>query len=146
MSLWTRVCPVCGVELPERGNRRLYVPWRRGYRLVHAGVCADQVEAQGVLELAGKPEVVDVVTLVRMRRLTQLLGREDERGELARQPGEDVLPLMRRLARLDQPEVGDGLADRAQRPLLSHDQLVHHMRQLAHPPQLCGPNRTEVSG
>lgn len=140
---WPRICPVCGDELPERGNRRRYVSWKRGFRLVHDGACAQAIDAQGVLELAGKAEVVDVVTLVRMRRLAQLLGCQHEGSELLRQPFEHVLALMRRLARLDQPQVGDGLGDRLQGGLLSRDQLVDHMRQLVQRLEVSGPSRTE---
>jgi hypothetical protein len=144
VSWWPRKCPVCRLELPERGNSRRYVPWRRGFRLVHAGACAAAIDAQGVLELDRQPDRVDVVTLVRVRRLAQLLGRENERGELARQPLERVTALMRRLANLEQPFVGGPLGDRRQRPLLRHNELVDHMRQLAHQPKACAPARTEA--
>jgi hypothetical protein len=60
---WPDNCPVCGDELPPRGARRLYVPWRRGFRRVHAGACAEAIEAQGVLDLAPpkpRPALVEV--------------------------------------------------------------------------------------
>lgn len=114
MSWWPRNCPVCRQELPEKGNRRRYVPWLLGFRLVHADACAAAIDAQGVLELDRKPDVgVDVVTLVRFRRLAQLVVRQGERGDVTRQLFPDVTPLARRLAALDQEEVGRGPADRS---------------------------------
>lgn len=50
MTDWPLVCPVCREPLPERGNRRVRIPWEGGrLRLVHAGACAEAVEAQGAL-------------------------------------------------------------------------------------------------
>jgi hypothetical protein len=42
-------CPVCHEPLPERGNRRVRIPWLAGKpRLVHPA-CAPQAEAQASL-------------------------------------------------------------------------------------------------
>lgn len=44
-------CPVCGEDLPERGNRRRRIPWRGGRKyLVHAA-CAERLDAEPQLEL-----------------------------------------------------------------------------------------------
>ena len=43
------ICPVCREPLPERGNRRVRIPWLGGkQRLVHEA-CAPRVEAQDAL-------------------------------------------------------------------------------------------------
>ena len=56
---WPPVCPVCSEELPERGNRRLPIPWLGGrVRLVHAA-CAPLVDAQGQLSPEPEPSPQD---------------------------------------------------------------------------------------
>jgi hypothetical protein len=134
--MWTRICPVCREELPERGNRRRYVPWKRGFRLVHAGACAEAIDAQGVLELEQrKPDVVDVVSLVRIRRLAQLLRREGEGGELLGELFPDVHRLAVALAGLDQEHAG-------RRPGYRTREL---MRLLVQPAEVSAPARTEAT-
>lgn len=135
MSWWPRMCPVCRRELPERGNRRRYVPWLLGFRLVHAGACADAIDAQGVLELDRQADVVDVVTLVRLRRLAQLVVGEGERGEITRELFPDVKRLARRLAGLDQEE-GGGRLGYGPRELL---------QLLVQRPEVSAPARTEAA-
>lgn len=53
MSFWPETCAVCRDELPERGNRRVPIPWLGGRRrLVHAR-CVGEVEAQATLDVGG---------------------------------------------------------------------------------------------
>lgn len=165
--LWPRICPVCREELPERGNRRVYVPWKRGFRLVHAGKCFDAIDAQGVLELDRKA-VFDPVRLARMRaivraitrrypplgdaerlavaRVAKLLGREDERAELVDERRECVRRVARLLARLDQVDGARAAEDRSEHRLLADDELVDNrsqLGQLAHAREVSGQARTE---
>lgn len=66
---WSVNCPVCLEPLPERGNRRVYVPWKRAFKLVHDGACADAIDAQGVLDLTPpKRRRLSPVQLVRARQ------------------------------------------------------------------------------
>jgi hypothetical protein len=161
-----RICPVCRQELPERGNRRRYVPWKRGFRLVHAGACADAIDAQGLLDL-DRPVEWETPTLQLMRRLAeftlglpleelpriaiakvaQLLGREGEGREPLHEPLEDIGALCRRLAALDQTEVARAFQHRLERRLLRGDQLPDDRPQLAlaHGREVSAPARTEAS-
>lgn len=142
---WPRTCPVCLAELPETGNRRVYVPWKRGYRLVHAGECFDAIDAQQVLEATTvvneKPRRVDPVLLVRCRARVQALL---ERYEPLEHTREELTAIARlRVARLDQPLVRDESPEQLER-------LCHHARQLvdrvlAHGREVSAPARTEAA-
>jgi hypothetical protein len=142
VSWWPRKCPVCRQELPERGNARRYVPWCRGFRLVHADACAAAIDAQGVLELdRRKAEVVDPVTLVRARAAIQRLLDRD-------QPVEHTLEHLialacERVTLLAQKLVRDESADDLNRSPEQLRQLVD--RVLAHRPEVSGPARTEAT-
>jgi hypothetical protein len=143
VSFWPRKCPVCREELPERGNRRVYVSWKRGYRLVHAGACCDAIKAQGVLELERRqPDVVDAVTLVRARAAVQHLFDRDQPAQHTR---EYLLALARSrvLALLSEKFVGDEGPEDLDR---SPEQLRKFVdRVLAHRPEVSAPTRTELA-
>lgn len=142
---WPTICPVCREELPERGNRRLHVPGR-GLRLVHAGSCAEQVEAQGVLDLTSPPPLrPDPVLVARMRRFAEL-GHRRAVQSLDQDP-QRFLALARRLADLPQPLARSERQQRLHDLLLDQRELLNHMRQLAglrHDREVCAPPRTEL--
>lgn len=144
MSWWPQVCPVCREELPERGNRRVYVPWKRGFRLVHVGACFDAIDAQGVLDLERKVPPADPVLLVRMRRFAQLLGGEDERRKLTDEDRQSVRRIARLLAREDQVDVAGAPNERLQQRLLNRGQILDLVRQLVHACEVSAPTRTEA--
>jgi hypothetical protein len=142
VSLWPSICPVCREELPERGNRRLYVPWKRGFRLVHAGACADAIDAQGVLDLERRqPELVDALTLVRARRSVQRLLDRDQPAEHTR---EELLAIVRSKVKalLDHHLAGDEGAEQLNRSPEQLRKLVD--RVLAHGREVSAPARTDV--
>ena len=164
MNGWTLICPVCREELPERGNRRVRIPWLSGrLKLVH-DACAPLVVAQGVLE---SPPVTptDPVQLVRMRRVARLLGpspasplagvsvarlaqlfrREEEGRELVHQPRVSVRRLADLLAGLEHVQVAHATQQRGDRGLLGGDELFDdrlQLAQLAHGSESCAPART----
>jgi hypothetical protein len=141
VSFWPRKCPVCREELPERGNRRVRVPGRRGWSLVHAGACAAAIDAQGVLDLAGKPYAVEPVLLVRARRAVQ---RVFDLYEPAQYATEELFALRRRLdVALDDEELpGDVGLQQLDRSPQQLRKLVD--RVLAHRPEVSVPARTEA--
>lgn len=146
MSYWPRICPICREELPERGNRRVYVPWKLGYRLVHAGACADVIDAQGVLDFEQKPgRRRDPVLHVRIRRLAQLLGGEDQRRKLTHEDRESVRRIALLLAREDHVDVAHAPDERLQQGLLNRRQILDLMRQLAHACEVSASPRMEVA-
>lgn len=142
--MWPRICPVCRQELPESGNRRVYVPWKRGFRLVHAGDCFERVDAQLVLEPAPVMQKPAPLLRVRIRRLAQLLGGEQERRQLTDEDRESVRRISRLLAREEHVDVAGDPDERLQHRLLNHSQVLHLMRQLAHQGEVSGPSRTEA--
>jgi hypothetical protein len=169
VSWWPRHCPVCRRELPERGNSRRYVPWVSppGFKLVHAGACAEAIDAQGVLDLE-RPVEWHTRTVLLIRRLAeftiglppedlqriavakvaQLLGREEEGGEPLDEPLEDIGSLCRRLSALDQAQVARAFQKRVERRLLSNEHFVEdgpELAQLAHGSKVSAPGRTEAA-
>lgn len=141
--IWPRICPVCRLELPERGNRRVYVPWKRGYRLVHAGECFQAIDAQGVLAVTAvneKPQLLDSVTLVRARaRVEALLARH----EPLKHTTEDLAAIAcERVARFQKQLIRDQGPDELERLHQHAAQLVN--RFLAHAREVSGQARTEA--
>lgn len=141
--IWPRICPVCGDELPERGNRRVYVPWKRGYRLVHAGACFDAIDAQGVLAVTPvneKPRLLDPVLLVRARaRVEALLARH----EPVKHTPEDLAAIAcERVACFQEQFVRDQGPEEIDRLYQHAAQLVD--RLLVHAREVSGQARTEL--
>lgn len=138
--MWPRTCPVCRQELPERGNRRVYVPWKRGFRLVHAGACFDAIDAQGVLETTpAKPKPLDPLQAVRARSCVEALLQRHEPLKHTRQKLTAIA--CRRVVRLQEEFVRDEGPDQLERLQQHAAQLVH--RFFGHDPEVSGPTRTE---
>lgn len=148
MSFWPSKCPVCEEELPARGNRRVYVPWKRGFRLVHVGACFEAIDSQGVLDLEPKREQPNPRLLVLARRAVAEC--EAEAVKRVQQVAEGLSPAARRrLARLAQVLARDegvnGSNQVGEYPRLSHEQRLELCRRLvAHFSESCAPARTEV--
>lgn len=140
MSFWERLCPVCGDPLPGRGNRRLYVPGKKGLKLVHAGACAETVEAQLVFEPPSRKPISPVL-LVKARRLVERLLEDDKPTEHTR---ENLLAiaLRARAALLDQ-ELGP--EERSERIQYTPEQLRQFVdRVFRHDSEVSAPARTEL--
>lgn len=132
---WTVKCAVCGEELPERGNRRVYVPWKRGFRLVHADDCAGLIEAQGVLDIT--PPKVKPLSPVQVMRARARVKALLELGDPIKHAPEDLATIARlRVARLDQQLVRDEGPEELQR--LRQDAVERLRRLLAHAAKSAG--------
>lgn len=132
---WPVKCPVCGEELPETGNRRVYVTWKRGFRLVHADDCAGLIEAQGVLTFAQpKPEPLSPVLLVRARaRVKALL----ERDELLKHSPEELTAIAcLRVARFEKQLVRDESPEELDR---LHQHALELVNRVLHAPEYSDP-------
>jgi len=150
--MWPRLCPVCGDELPTRGNRRLRVPGSR-LRLVHAGACAEAIEAQTILDLeppAGMPTLERAVRLSRRWYVVAKRIRAELQQEVVHRAPEAIeamLAVARHavLAERKRVLVRGEEVDLAQRRLYYGPQLVEIARRaIAHERQVCGEVRTEL--
>lgn len=139
--MWPRKCPVCREELPERGNRRVRVPGRSGWALVHAGECFDLVDAQGVLEFVPSAAGLSALEAVRARaRVEALL----QRYEPVKHTREQLAVIAcARVARLQQQFVGDESTEQFKR--LHQHALKLVQRVLVHDGEVSGPGRTVVA-
>ena len=141
MSWWPRICPVCRQELPRTGNRRVRLPWRPGWALVHAGDCYDQVAAQGMLDLDRKPEPLSPLLQVRARTRVQALL---QRHEPIKHTAEQLTAIAcLRVVRLQEQLVRDESAKQLEH--LDQHALDLVNRLLSHDRRVSGSPRTVVA-
>lgn len=136
-SVWTRFCPVCRGELPERGNRRVRLPWKPGWALVHDGECYERVVAQGMLDLEPTRRPIDPVLLVQAQRRVMLLLSQPAKHSLEELHAIACERVALLAEKFNRDEAGYEL-----------DRSPEHLRELVqrvlvHDREVSGPGRTE---